>query len=87
VRDWWHVKKLIHFGLSKNVDSRKKGSPTQWIPWILFTEKTSIKIVSCGDGLHMANLKFHFIFNVQQAPACSTNFSKNCDHLANAGKF
>ena len=69
------------------MDSRKKGSPTQWIPWILFTEKTSIKIVSCGDGLHMANLKFHFIFNVQQAPACSTNFSKNCDHLANAGKF
>ena len=42
----------------------KKGSPTQWIPWILFTEKISIKIDSCGDGLHMANLKFHFIFNV-----------------------
>ena len=32
-------------------------------------------------------VSFYIQCSVQQTPACSTNFSKNCDHLANAGKF
>lgn len=44
-------------------------------------KKTSIKIDSCVDGFAYGQPQVSFYIQ------CSTNFSKHCDHLANAGKF